>query len=50
MEEFKQLSNQECEAINGGGIILAGCAIVAGCVVVFGGAFAVGYGLAKWLG
>lgn len=50
MESFKQLTNGECEIINGGGIILAGCAIAGGCVAVFGAAFAVGYGLAQWLG
>ena len=50
MSEFKQLTSTESEAINGGGPFLAGCAIVAGCIVVFGACFAVGYGLAKWLG
>lgn len=50
MEGFERLSSQECEVINGGGVILAGCAIVGGCIAIFGGSFAVGYGLAQWLG
>ena len=50
MNNFVELNTAEYEEVNGGGIILAGCAIVGGCIVVFGGGFAVGYGLAKWLG
>ncbi len=50
MYNFCELTEKECSEINGGGIILAGCAIVGGCIAVFGGSFAVGYGLAKWLG
>lgn len=50
MNNFYELNAIECEEVNGGGIILAGCAIVGGCIVVFGGAFAVGYGLSMWLG
>lgn len=50
MKEFQNMSMQECEVVNGGGLILAGCAIVGGAIVIFGGSFAVGYGLAKWLG
>ena len=50
METFEQLTVSECETVNGGGTILAGCVIVGCCIVVFGACFAVGYGLAKWLG
>lgn len=45
-----ELNFSELQDINGGGILLAGAVIVGGAIVVFGGAFAVGYGLAKWLG
>lgn len=50
MNNFVEMNSAEYDAVNGGGIILAGCAIVGGCIAVFGVSFAVGYGLAKWLG
>lgn len=50
MSEFRELTLNEYTDVNGGGIFLAGCAIVGGCIAVFGGTFAVGYGLACWLG
>jgi hypothetical protein len=50
MSNFCELTVEESINIDGGGLILAGCVIVGGCITVFGGGFAVGYGLAQWLG
>lgn len=50
MSNFEELTIRECTEVDGGGVILAGCFIVGGAVTIFGGSFAVGYGLAKWLG
>ena len=50
MSNFCELTATEYEDINGGGLILAGLVIAGGAVVTFGTSFAVGYGLAKWLG
>lgn len=50
MNNFIEMTSAEYDAVNGGGVILAGCTIVGGCIAVFGGSFYVGYRLAKWLG
>lgn len=50
MSNFEELTIRECTEVDGGGVILAGLIIVGGATVVFGGGFALGYGLAKWLG
>ncbi len=50
MVGFQELSPIETQNVNGGGILLAALAIAGGIIVIFGGTFAIGYGLAQWLG
>lgn len=50
MSTFTELTAYECQDVNGGGPILAGAIIVGGIIVIGAATFAVGYGLAMWLG